>query len=50
MTKKHDDQAIQQNDDQDMKDLEKMLEDIKSDKDDEEMIEKLKAEIKKLQE
>ena len=49
MTKKHDNQAIQQNDDQDMKDLEKMLEDVKSDKDDEEMIEKLQAEIKKLQ-
>ncbi len=49
MTKKHDDQIIQQNDDQDMKDLEKMLEDVKSDKDDEEMIEKLHGEIKKLQ-
>ena len=49
MTKKHDNQAIQQNDDQDMKDLEKMLEDVKSDKDDEEMIEKLQAVIKKLQ-
>ena len=32
-----------------MKDLEKMLEDVKSDKDNEEMIEKLQAEIKKLQ-
>ena len=49
MTKKHDDQAIQQNDDQDMKDLEEMLEDVKSDKDNEEMIEKLQAEIKRLQ-
>ena len=49
MTKKHDDQAIQQNDDQDMKDLEEMLEDVKSDKDNEEMIEQLQAEIKKLQ-
>ena len=49
MTKKHDDQTIQQNDDQDIKDLEKMLEDVKSDKDNEEMIEKLQAEIKKLQ-
>ena len=49
MTKKHDDQAIAQNDDQDMKDLEEMLEEVKSDKDDEEMIEKLQAEIKKLQ-
>lgn len=49
MTKKHDDQAIVQNDNQNMKDLEKMLEDVKSDKDDEEMIEKLEAEIKRLQ-
>lgn len=49
MTKKHDDQAIAQNDDQDMKDLEEMLEEVKSDKDNEEMIEKLQAEIKKLQ-
>lgn len=49
MTKKHDDQAIAQNDDQDMKDLKEMLEEVKSDKDNEEMIEKLQAEIKKLQ-
>ena len=49
MTKKHDDQAIVQNDDQDMKDLEEMLKEVKSDKDDEERIEKLQAEIKKLQ-
>ena len=49
MTKKHDNQAIQQNDDQDMKDLEEMLKEVKSDKDDEERIEKLQAEIKKLQ-
>ena len=49
MTKKHDNQIIQQNDDQDVKDLEKMLEDVKSDKDNEDMIEKLQAEIKKLQ-
>ena len=48
MTKKHD-QAIQQDNDQDMKDLEQMLEDVKSDKDNEEMIEQLQAEIKKLQ-
>lgn len=41
MSKKHDDQ--------DVKDLEQMLEDVKSDKDNEEMIEKLQAEIKKLQ-
>ena len=49
MTKKHDNQATQQNDDQDMKDLEDMLEQVKSDKDNEDMIEKLQAEIKKLQ-
>ncbi len=48
MTKK-DDKAIQQNDDQDIKDLEEMLEEVKSDKDSEDMIEKLQAEIKKLQ-
>ena len=48
MTKKHD-QAIQQDNDQDMKDLEDMLEEVKSDKDGEDMIEKLQAEIKKLQ-
>ena len=48
MTKK-DDKIINQNNDWDMKDLEDMLEDVKSDKDDEEMIEKLQAEIKKLQ-
>ncbi len=36
-------------DDQDVKDLEEMLEDVKSDKDNEEMIEQLHAEIKKLQ-
>ena len=48
MTKKND-KAIQQNDDQDVKDLEEMLEEVKSDKDNEDMIEKLQAEIKKLQ-
>ena len=41
MSKKHDDQ--------DVKDLEQMLEDVKSDKDNEEMVEQLQAEIKKLQ-
>ena len=41
MSKKHDDQ--------DVKDLEQMLEDVKSDKDNEEMIEQLQSEIKKLQ-
>ncbi|MBO7505136.1 nucleotide exchange factor GrpE [bacterium] len=48
MTKKHD-QAISQDNDQDMKDLEDMLEQVKSDKDEEDMVEKLQAEIKKLQ-
>ena len=41
MSKKHDDQ--------DVKDLEEMLEDVKSDKDNEDKIEELQAEIKKLQ-
>ena len=41
MSKKHDDQ--------DVKDLEEMLEDVKSDKNNDEMIEQLQAEIKKLQ-
>ena len=48
MTKK-DDQAVNQNNDSDIKDLEEMLEEVKSDKDNEEMIEKLQAEIKRLQ-
>ncbi len=42
-------QAIPQDNDQDMKDLENMLEEVKSDKNNEEMIEQLQAEIKKLQ-
>ena len=49
MTKKHDNQTVNQNNDPDMKDLEDMLEDVKSDKDEQDMIEKLQAEIKKLQ-
>lgn len=48
MTKKHD-QAIQQDNDQDMKDLEDMLKQVKSDKDEEDMVEKLQNEVKKLQ-
>ena len=48
MIKKHD-QTVSQDNDQDMKDLENMLEQVKSDKDEEDMIEKLQAEIKKLQ-
>jgi molecular chaperone GrpE (heat shock protein) len=46
MTKKHN-QAIQQ--DNDVKDLEEMLNDVKSDRDNEDIVEKLQAEIKKLQ-
>ena len=49
MTKKHDNQAVTQDNDQDLQDLEEMLEDVKSDKDNEEMVEQLQAEIKKLQ-
>ena len=49
MTKKHNNQTVIQDNDQDMKDLENMLEDVKSDKDNEETVEKLRAEIKKLQ-
>ena len=49
MTKKHDNQTVNQNNDPDMNDLEDMLENVKSDKDNEEMIEQLQAEIKKLQ-
>ena len=48
MNKKHD-QSISQDNNQDMKDLEDMLEQVKSDKDEEDVIEKLQAEIKKLQ-
>ena len=48
MTKKHD-QAASQHNDSDIKNLEEVLEEVKSDKDNEEMIEKLQAEIKKLQ-
>jgi len=48
MSKKHD-QAISQDNDQDMKDLEDMLGQVKSDKDDEDMIQKLQTEIQKLQ-
>ena len=47
--KKHDNQAIQQDNDQDIKDLEEMLEKVKSDKNEEDMVEKLQNEIKKLQ-
>ena len=49
MTKKHDNQAVTQDNDQDLKDLEDMLQEVKSDKDNEDMIAKLQAEIAKLQ-
>lgn len=49
MTKKHDNQAVTQDNDQDLKDLEDMLQEVKSDKDNEDMIAKLQAEIMKLQ-
>ena len=48
MNKKHN-QAINQDNDQDMKDLEDMLEQVKSDKDEENLVDKLQAEIRKLQ-
>jgi len=48
MSKKHN-QAISQDNDQDVKDLEDMLDQVKSEKDDEDIVEKLQAEIKKLQ-
>ena len=47
MTKKH--EPITQDNDQDLKDLEDMLQEVKSDKDNEDMIAKLQAEIVKLQ-
>ena len=47
MTKKH--EPITQDNDQDLKDLEDMLQEVKSDKDNEDMIVKLQAEIVKLQ-
>lgn len=49
MTKKHDNQAVTQDNDQDLQDLEEMLDDVKSSKDNEDMVEQLQAEIKKLQ-
>ena len=47
MTKKHN-QAVTQDNDQDLQDLQKMLDDVKADKDDD-LVEQLQAEIKKLQ-
>ena len=48
MTKKHVQTAVTDSD-QDIKDLEDMLEKVKSDKDEEDIVEKLQNEIKKLQ-
>ena len=48
MNKKHD-QVISQDNDQEMEDLENMLEQVKYDKNEEDMVEKLQTEIKKLQ-
>ena len=47
MTKKHN-QAVTQDNDQDLQDLQEMLDDVKADKDDD-LVEQLQAEIKKLQ-
>ena len=47
MTKKHN-QAVTQDNDQDLQDLQKMLDDVKADKDEEDMVEKLQNEIKKI--
>ena len=49
MTKKHDDKAVKQDNDKDVKDLEKMLDDVKVQKDSDETIGNLLLEIKKLQ-
>lgn len=49
MTKKHDDQTVVQNEDKDLEDLQKMLDDVKEDKQEDELVIKLQEEIKKLQ-
>ena len=49
MTKKHDDKAVKQDNDKDVRDLEKMLDDVKVQKDSDETIGNLLLEIKKLQ-
>ena len=49
MTKKHDDQTVVQNEDKDLEDLQKMLDDVKEDKQEDELVVKLQEEIKKLQ-
>ena len=52
MTKKHDDdknKAIKQDNDKDVEELEKMLDDVKAEKDNDEIVGNLLLEIKKLQ-
>ena len=49
MTKKHDDQTIVQDNDKDLEDLQKMLDDVKEDKIEDDVVAKLQAEIVKLQ-
>ena len=52
MTKKHDDdknKAIKQENDKDVEELEKMLDDVKAEKDNDEIVGNLLLEIKKLQ-
>lgn len=51
MTKKHDDSSktVKQDNDKDVEELEKMLDDVKAEKDNDETISKLLLEIKKLQ-
>lgn len=49
MTKKHDNQTVVQDGDKDLEDLQKMLDDVKEDKQEDELVTKLQEEIKKLQ-
>lgn len=49
MTKKHDDQTVVQDNDKDLEDLQKMLDDVKEDKKEDDVVAKLQAEIIKLQ-
>ena len=49
MTKKHDNQTVVKDGDKDLEDLQKMLDDVKEDKQEDELVVKLQEEIKKLQ-
>ena len=49
MTKKHDNQAVAQDNDKDLEDLQKMLDDVKDDNKEDDIVAKLQAEIVKLQ-